>query len=1075
MQQDHRSQVKIKNKTMTFTVTALVTSICLILTTPLAEAKKKNNTTKKSTKKTVGELLSQVSKADRGSNLKTEKLRTAIPGSELNFKKPPSNYNLEQVKPPHTSEILVTSEQPQEGLAEYEKILDQQIAELFKLTKKFKDSPNRGEYWLRLAELYVEKSMLIDGRQQEEFDRKLKAYNEGKTKKKPILNTTDAKAYNKKALQLYEWFQKDFPTDPKMAQALYFLGYNNFELGNEKKGAEFYQRLNKSYPGSPFIGESKFALGEYYFDNEKWSIAYEEYSTLIKDKRHQLHPFATYKGAWCLYRLGKFKDALKYMEYMIRSGRGENAATGEGRRVVNRNKLEAEAMRDIVVFYAAAGDPQKAPDYFRDLIGKDEWVYVEKLAYYSVDKGSKESTQELFKLLINREPMGPKAFEYQYQIVQSNFYSKNSPRFREELTRWIRDYGVSSQWAASNQANQELLNNAYKLREQTLRNWILQQHQTAQNSRTKTSQQSANEGYKLYLQEFPTSPTIADMHFYHGELLYDMGLYDEAGLEYKWVVDNAAQSKFADKAAQNLLHSVERSLPKDEEMLKRVGKNTDPIPLDPKSERFIVSAQSYLEKFPHSNKAQEIRFRMGRLYYQHNQFTEAKKIFQEIIKKGPKSKFTDYSANLILDIYNLQKDYIGLEKAGAEILASPTIAGTKAGDEIRSVIEKSNFKKAQTLENDKKYAESAVQYDLFAAQNPNSELAVMALFNAGINYERASQNDKAVAVYQKVVRSKDKDLRDKTKRLLAKLYQDAGLFEESARLYKESAEDSPKDPLAANFIFNAAVMYEALGKNQEALNNYKLFLEKSKRNSDKKEVHFTMAQIYRKMNQRSNAIEKYQEYLESYPADEENIVEAHYHLSQLNRKSDEVKEWKEKTIRVQRRLAQKRKGAGAHYAALLRLEQAQESFKNFRSANISTDPKRQKQTLDHKLGLLTQLNKDLSEVVKLDSAEEMVSSLSLIGEANLHMAHSILNAPVPKGLTPDEEKQYREGITKFAEPFNAKAKESFKLAVDRGFELEVYNTAFRSAYDYMAKYDPKTYYSYGEYGQDVRFVNWIGQ
>lgn len=1072
MQRHSLKVEKIFHLTRAVSVAAIV--ICVGLLPETVQAKKKSSSNKKTGKKTVGELLSQVAKADRGSQLKTEKSRTALPGSELSFEKPKNDYNLEQVKPPHTSEILVASDQPQEGMAEYEKILDQQIAELFKLTKKFKDSSNRGEYWLRLAELYVEKSMLIDGRRQEEFDRKLKAYNDGKTKKKPVLNTSDAKAYNKKAIQLYEWFQKDFPNDPKMAQALYFLGYNHFELGNEKIGAEFYHRLTKNYPGSPFIGESRFALGEYYFENEQWSNAYKEYSSLIKDKRHQLHPFATYKGAWCLYRLGKYKEALKYMEYMIKNGRADATEASEGRRVINKNKLESEALRDIIVFYAAAGDATRAPEYFRNLVGKDEWVYVEKLAYYSLDTGIKDNTQELFKLLIAQAPMGPKAFEYQYQIVQSNFYSKNSPRFREELNRWIQDYGISSQWAASNQGNQELLNNAYKLREQTLRNWILQQHQTAQNSRTKNSQNMTNEGYKLYLQEFPTSPSIADMHFYHGELLYDMGRFDEAGLEYKWVVDNAGQSKFADKAAQNLLHSVERSLPKDEELLKRVGKSTDPVPFDPKSERFIISAQSYLEKFPQSNKAQEIHFRMGRLYYQHNQFGEAKKIFQDIIRKGPKSKFTDYSANLILDIYNLQKDYIGLEKAGTEILSSPNIVGTKAGDEIRSVIEKSNFKKAQDLEGEKKYAESATQYELFAMQNAKSELVTTALFNAGVNYERAGQNDKAVGAYQKVLKSKDEGLREKTKRLIAKLYQDAGLFEESARLYKESADDAPKDPLAANFIFNAAVMYEALGRNQEALSNYKLFLEKSKKNSEKKEVHFTMAQIYRKMDQRLKAIEKYEEYLESYPTDEDHVIEAHYRLSQMVRKSDDVKEWKEKTIRVQRRLSQRKKSAGVHYAALLRLEQAQESFKNYRNASISSDPKKQKKTLDHKLELLNVLTKDLSEVIKLDSAEEIVSSLSLIGEANLQMAHAILGAPVPKGLTAEEEKQYREGIAKFAEPFNAKARDSFKLAVDRGFELEVYNTAFRSAYDYMSKYDPKNYYSNGEYVQDVRFVNWIG-
>ena len=64
-----------------------------------------------------------------------------------------------------------------------------------------------------------------------------------------------------------------------------------------------------------------------------------------------------------------------------------------------------------------------------------------------------------------------------------------------------------------------------------------------------------------------------------------------------------------------------------------------------------------MQKYPKSDKAAEIKFRTGRLYYLTNNFEPAEKQFKEIVQQHPNTKFSEYSANLLLDIYNLKKDY----------------------------------------------------------------------------------------------------------------------------------------------------------------------------------------------------------------------------------------------------------------------------------------------------------------------------------------------------------------------------------------------------------------------------------
>lgn len=1029
-------------------------------------------------KMTVGEMLKKVQDDSRGgkASLLQNKGSTALPESEFAFKSR-QLVNLGSVKPPKSSELFKYDNSDQ---AAYEKTLDAQIKELYKLTQKFKTSNNRGELWLRLAELYVEKSSLVDARKQDEYDKQLKIFEASKGKIKPKLDVAEAREYNRKAIQLYEWFARDYPKDPKLSQALFFLGYNYFELNDAKNGSLYYTQLTRQFPNSPFVGEAHFALGEYYFENEKWADAYKEYAKLMKDTKHRLNSFSFYKGAWCLFRLGKTEQAIQYMDYIIKSGKTQQAAQSVGGKKLNSGRLENEALRDLVVFFADLGDTKRAIDYFSKVNSKEGRVYIERLAYFFADKGNRDASRDVFRMLIDQEPTSKKAFEFQYQIVQNYFYSKNSPQFKEELYRWITDFGPNSAWYAANQADQPLLQNSVKLREQTLRNYILQQHQTAQNSRAVYSRTTASEGYKLYFQEFPTVPQAAEMHFFYGELLYDMGKYDEAGAQYSWLTENAINSKFAAKASQNLLLSIEKALPKDEELQKRVGDSIEPVQMDPRVERFIKSATWYTQHFPNSDKDAEIKFRMGRLYYQTNNFGPAEELFKEIVRKHSKTKYSEYSANLLLDIYNLKKDYAGLEKMGTELLANESIASSKAGSDIRDVLEKASFKKAQDYEIDKKYFESATQYQLFATQNMKSELAVVALFNAGVNFERAGRNGDAIQNYKKVINSADKKaepFRPKAQKLLAKLYQDSGSFAESAKLFKELASANPKDPLTPNYLYNTALMYEVLGKTNEAVNIYLAFIKGNKNQTENANTLFNLAQLQRKAGQQLPAITHFKEYVELPQARGEKKIEAYYWIYEIGRKRGrrtESEEAAEKVVSLQRRAGSDKKANGASFAAKILFEHALLTFGQLKAIAIPANPERQKKAVDAKLDLLATLTNELSKIIKLDSAEEIVSSLNLIGESNDHMTKSILNTPLPAKLSEEQKKQYRDSLEQITDKFTKKASESYKVAIDRARDLDVYNDAYRNALNEMSRREPGLYYNKGEISVESRLVNWMG-
>jgi hypothetical protein len=199
-------------------------------------------------------------------------------------------------------------------------------------------------------------------------------------------------------------------------------------------------------------------------------------------------------------------------------------------------------------------------------------------------------------------------------------------------------------------------------------------------------------------------------------------------------------------------------------------------------------------------------------------------------------------------------------------------------------------------------------------------------------------------------------------------------------------------------------------------------------------------------------------------------------LFEERQRNPEADLWRDKTLGVQRRVSKSDRAIGNHYAAArIKLEEAGDILRKYKAITIPANPQKQKKAVNQKVDTLAQLTRVLNEVAKFESPEEVVSSLAVLGDANLHMAQIIQNSPVPDGLNAQEKKQYAEGMAKFSEPFMTKAREAYKAAADRGSELEVYSEEFRRARNFMASVDNKSYYDQGEVGFDSRYLNWIQQ
>ncbi len=1028
---------------------------------------------------TIGDILKKLKKSGADSTqLNLPKSAAALPTYAIPQAPPRERLNFNTIRPTASSEVI-NVEKVGKDRVELERITDKQIQELFRLTEKMKTSPNRGELWLRLAELYVEKSDYIRSRRQALYEEKLAKYNSKVTSVKPEIDLSDAQEYNKKAIQLYEYFVRDFKNHAKMDQALYFLGFNYIELGDFKKGAGYYTRLAEEHPRSHYVGEAYFSIGEYYFDADKWDLALENYKKVIKLKNPSTFGISLYKAAWCLHRKGQSGEGLKYLELLIRMG-------GNPSNKIDVAKLDTEAKRDLLVFFAEGGEPENAMAYFSKYLGAERAPKeVEKLAYYYSDKGAKDKSTYLFKQLIALNKMSPKAYDYQFQIVTNYINLTNTHKFKEELYVLIKEYGPKSDWAKENKDNKAVMENSHKTTENFLKTYTLQHHQAAQNSKSKYSQQMAEEGYKIFLAEYQDSASYPDMMFFYGELLYDMEKFGEAAQQYAWVAKNASQSKYGSKAGMNMILGLEKNLPTEEQMQARLGTSTEPLTLDPRVKQFIENSEWYLKSFQKADKNVELKFKIGRLYYLSNHFTEAEKIFKDVIQSHPKSKQAEFAANLLLDMYNLRKDYVGLERVGLEMLGSAAVAESSSADQIKNILERASFKAGEELEAKKDYLGSAKKFEVFTKKYPKSNFLSKAHFNAAVNYQRANQLWPSLANFEWVLRNREKEavpLQDKSIKIIPKMYQNLGMYHKSALAYVMAGDKNNNPKEAADFYYNAAVLFDSLNNVEKSVKYYKLFL-KNATAVEKANTFYRLADLNYRNNLYYPAIEYYKEYTHM-GKEPELIIESYYKISECYKKIRNRKEWdlwRAKVVVVQKSLVPKLRGPGAHFAAQIRLQNIEQVYVHLESLKFPANTTRMKKVADEKLVLVNQLNQELGEIIKYDSAEEIVGALELLGRTNAHMSEALLKAPLPEELQKDEaaKQQYLNAVGEMAKPFLVKAVESFQGAVSKGRELEAYTPAYQSAIESLRMLNSNSNNDQAKNDQGAEFMantyrDWMG-
>jgi TolA-binding protein len=451
--------------------------------------------------------------------------------------------------------------------------------------------------------------------------------------------------------------------------------------------------------------------------------------------------------------------------------------------------------------------------------------------------------------------------------------------------------------------------------------------------------------------------------------------------------------------------------------------------------------------------------------------------------------------------------------ANKVLMGSPAARQEKFAEEIQSLVEESGYNVVLALRQ-KSPLEAAKGFDQFVADYPKSKFAHRALYAAMVIYDEADQLDLAIRAGKHLLQDyKDSDRTNSTIGYLAvfhdriadfvqaamyhELYFNKWLEQEgkdqdtakgvkakkSGRRAASKPKPKPKKPKSASTaekgdaerpaliaekaamdaLYNAALLRESLGQYSQAVANYVKYIKHFPDAKDVPDLFYKIGMIYERQAQWRKADRVWEAYPKKY-ADRSTpgrLLAVLYKHTMAIRKLSKGKDIsKELDLIVEKynKLDEKVRNEEARLAvAHARFLQVEKEYLDYVNLKLVLPPRTLKRNLLKKIELRPKLEKKYEEIISFADPDYSIASLVRIAQLSQNLAVSMMEAPVPAGLTPEQQDIYIEELQKMALPLEEKAINFLRKAIEVSHGKGLYNSWTLKSQDLLRKYEPNMY------------------
>jgi tetratricopeptide (TPR) repeat protein len=928
----------------------------------------------------------------------------------------------------------------------------------------------KAEMMLRLADLYFEEGRDIYLTEMADYEKKYDVCYNDKTCDPAQMkaDNTGSRDWQGKSIKLYRQILTSYPQYQRADEATFYLATALLDTGQADEAVKEFTRLVRTYPQSQWVPDSYVMIGEYYFDNNNAYKALVAYQKASAYKDSDKYAFSLYKLAWCYYNVGEYGKAIDTMKTVV-----ANAMATTGGDATTRKKkiqLEEEALKDLVRFFADAGEMDEAYVYFNKL-GKKDLIrsMLKRLAQTYFEQGKFEQCIQTYRRLISEDPQSLDAPEYQNEIIQAYQKIGKKDDTLSEIDRLLKNYGKNSAWSRTNAANQDALNKAREFIEKNLRTVATNYHNEAKklgsSKAAKDTYGLAYRAYTVYLSEFPDSQYSYDVRYAFSELLYKIKKFDEAYEQYMKVVATDPKGSHSEFCAESAIFAAD-------EMVKKTGGasgagaggSTEPVKLEDWEQKLLAALDQYAKLFPGTSKVKNVIYKSAYLLYNKNHFKEASDRFRVVIGMDPASKEAEQAANLILDSFTLVQDWENLKDVSKAFYDQQGLGSATFKKETYNIYERASFKLIEEKfkkNNDKSYAAKA--YEGFYQEFPQSTVADVALNNASVYYFDLGRLPEAMTVRHMLIEKfpKSKFFQDQVA-ALGFDYESIADFENAAFWYEKLFSVNKEHTGTADAIYSAALFREALGDWQGAIKNLQQYITAFPTKENVNDVTLMIGKIYEDNEKWAEASKVYQTFykrtdLSKVPVEQVYYARLRYglDLKKMGQDATVDKHWKETLGEFEKARAKGvNMGGTVEFIAQMMYYVSEDQYKTYEALQISGPPNKatpRKQTdkviADQLIGKAKSLQKTeatYAQIINTGAGEWGIASLVRLGQAYENMGETLKHSYIPSYLTADQRELYQMALEDKIYPQIDKAVDAYKRALDKSFELSVYNetTAF---------------------------------
>ncbi len=894
----------------------------------------------------------------------------------------------------------MTLEQMRRDLARVDKSSEETKAKI----KTVRDARFLPDLYFALAEFYVEKA------------RYMYSIKVAENPKTPLdeMDFTGERRPKLQAIETYDTLIDKFPKLPERDKAIFYKAHELRELGRLDDMVKVYSQLTKEYPESEYWAESQVIIGDYFFDEKKDpAFAKDIYQKILKLPPGPFTTLAHYKIGWCDINSTDFKNALLEFEKVLNENK--DADLTKLPEIFRKTDVRRDALLAMVWPYSelsqkdlkTMGNDERmnALTYFYSL-SPDPASYEKVLSRLGRRLALKlrmiETTQVYFELLRITQDI-----ETRMDVVERLYVSMKNSQKPWPVHGLVQEIAKTlPQIKASSTLKEGVKKKAINDWEIFARDVATRSQKRAKETREQLDWDWTIRDYNAYLSAFPESKfastlklNLAESYFANHQQVKAARTYEEIARETK---DKEKHKEYLDSAIQSYIAAL-----RDQSHLSR---------LELTEVRFGLRdvGQDFIKLNPNDKAAQDIQLNIAQTYYDERDFDKAVQGFKLFLKNYPQSPQVSVAANLILDSYNQREDYKGIVREGRELLKTPAVKDPALKTQISQIVEQAEMRAVQKAAGEFGSANYAANLMNLANKYKGSSLGDQALYEAFVAL-RAKKDPKFYeSGEQLLLQHSTSKYAQEVATSMGQMALTTADFRRAALYFELYYDRYSSKPEAKEFLTNAAKIRELLGDFKVAgRDNEKLNQGDAVAKQDFLAQDWTA--LLRSAAKAQGINVPYYEGLAQYRL--RGVGPARPSLEQAA--SNQSKDFSDQE-------------KAAHALYLLSMG-AMTSYKQ-----IQLKAGNESKIVQEKAGALKDLESNLKKVIAFGNGRWTIAALYGLGQANKEFAQFIRSAPLPQGLSADQQKQFHQALEKQAQTYDQNTKTYFNDCVNNAEKFEVF-------------------------------------